>query len=175
MDEGKRLKSHGTGLEPWHFKCRGENVVIEHGALVFHSENIELGHGIYIGHQAIIKAYYKNTLKIGSGTWIGQQVFIHSAGGIEIGENVGIGPGVKILTSKHKLTKNQIPIMNEELEFAAVIIEDGCDIGVNATILPGVRIGRGSQVAAGAVVTKSCEPYSVIGGVPAIKLKSRIE
>ena len=54
-----------------------------------------------------------------------------------------------------------------------VVIEDGCWIGANVTILKGVTIGRGSVVAAGAVVTKSCEPYSIIGGIPAKLLKMR--
>lgn len=52
-----------------------------------------------------------------------------------------------------------------------VIIESNVWIGCNVTILKGVTIGRGSIVAAGAVVTKSCSPYSVIGGVPAIFIK----
>ena len=54
-----------------------------------------------------------------------------------------------------------------------MVIEDGCWIGANVTILKGVTIGRGSIVAAGAVVNKSCEPYSVIGGIPAKLLKMR--
>jgi acetyltransferase-like isoleucine patch superfamily enzyme len=54
-----------------------------------------------------------------------------------------------------------------------VIIGDGCWIGANVTILKGVTIGAGSVVAAGAVVTKSCAPYSIIGGVPAKLIKMR--
>lgn len=53
------------------------------------------------------------------------------------------------------------------------MIEDDCWIGANVTILKGVTIGRGSVVAAGAVVTKSCEPYSIVGGVPAHLIKMR--
>lgn len=54
-----------------------------------------------------------------------------------------------------------------------VIIESDVWIGCNVTILKGVTIGKGSVVAAGAVVTKSCPPYSVIGGVPAKVIKKR--
>ena len=57
---------------------------------------------------------------------------------------------------------------------ATVVIEDDIWIGANVTILKGVTIVRGSVVAAGAVVTKSCPPYSIIGGVPAKVLKMRI-
>ena len=56
---------------------------------------------------------------------------------------------------------------------APVVIEDDVWVGANVTILCGVTIGRGSVIAAGAVVTKSCAPYSIIGGVPAKILKMR--
>ena len=54
-----------------------------------------------------------------------------------------------------------------------MVVEDGCWIGANVTILKGVTIGRGSVVAAGAVVTRSCPPYSIIGGVPARVIRQR--
>jgi acetyltransferase-like isoleucine patch superfamily enzyme len=104
---------------------------------------------------------------IGEGTWIGQQCFFHSAGGIEIGSHVGIGPGVKILTSSHTLDNIDSPILHNPVEFAPVRICDNSDIGVNAIILPGVTIGLGAQVGAGAVVTQSVEDYAVMAGVPA--------
>lgn len=161
------MKSHGTGLPPWEFAEKGEGVVFETSVLIFHPENIYIGDDVYVGHQSIIKAYYKNQLKIGAGTWIGQQCFIHSAGGILIQENVGIGPGVKILTSKHQILDHGKAIMHQELEFAPVEIGKGCDIGANAVILPGVRLGNFCQVGAGAVVTKSFPDNTIITGVPA--------
>ena len=56
---------------------------------------------------------------------------------------------------------------------APVVIEDDVWCGANVTILKGVTIGRGSVVAAGAIVTKSFPPYSIIGGVPAKLIKMR--
>lgn len=56
-----------------------------------------------------------------------------------------------------------------------VVIEDDVWVGANVTILKGVTIGHGSVVAAGAIVTKSCPPYSIIGGVPAKVLRKRFE
>jgi len=170
MDFTRRsfLKSHGTGLPPWDFREIGDGVIFETGVLCFHPENISLGNNIYFGHYSIIKAYYKNEMVIGSGTWVGQNAFLHSAGGLKIGKKVGIGPGVKILTSSHKLSEGiNLPILDRPLEFAAVEIDDGCDIGTNAVILPGVRLGKNVQVGAGAVVTKSYPNESVIKGVPA--------
>ena len=105
---------------------------------------------------------------IGSGTWIGQNAFLHSAGGLKIGEKVGIGPGVQILTSSHKLSEGiNLPILDRPLEFAEVEIGEGCDIGANAVILPGVKLGERVQVGAGAVVTKSFSDGAVVKGVPA--------
>jgi maltose O-acetyltransferase len=53
-----------------------------------------------------------------------------------------------------------------------VTIEDGCWIGANATVLPGVRIAGGTVIAAGAVVTRDCEPNSLYAGVPATRIKA---
>ena len=165
------MKSHGTGLAPWRFSHIGTKVVIENEVLIFHPENIYLDNNIYIGHQTILKAYYKNKLQIGSGTWIGQQVFIHAAGGVEIGKNVGIGPGVKILSSSHLLGNQKSPIMQNPIDFKPVTIGSGCDLGINSVILPGVTLGNNCQVGAGAVVTKNFPSQSIIAGVPAVSLE----
>jgi acetyltransferase-like isoleucine patch superfamily enzyme len=170
----KQYKSHGTGeFTRDEFASIGENVVIEAGVLVFHPESITLGSNIYIGHNAILKGYFKNALTIGDNTWIGQNCFLHSAGNIRIGRNVGIGPHVKILTSRHKEQGIDLAILFGDLEFAEVNIEDDCDIGIGSTILPGVSIGRGVQIGAGAVVTKSIPEFSVAFGVPAQVVRSR--
>lgn len=170
------IKSHGTGRATRkQFAHIGENVVIERGVLVFHPEHIHIGDNVYIGHNSILKGYYKNSMIIGNGTWIGQQCFFHSAGGITIGADVGIGPAVKIITSFHQGVPEGIPIMKSPLVFKPVIIEDGADIGVSSTILPGVTIGKGAQVGAGAVVTSDVDPYTIVAGVPARFMRNRIE
>lgn len=167
-------RSHGTGqFKPSDFRRLGSGVVFEAGVLVFHPENIELGDDVYVGHYAILKGYYKNSMVIGSGTWIGQQCFFHSAGGITIGANVGIGPGVKIITSFHAEEGRTRPILHSRIEFAPVAIGSGADIGVGAIILPGVTIGEGVQVGAGAVVAEDLPAYTVAAGVPARMLRMR--
>lgn len=170
----KKLKSHGSGrLKLSDFAEIGKNVIIERNALVFHPENIYIGDDVYIGHYAVLKGYYKNKMVIGSGTWIGQLCFFHSAGGLIIGNNVGIGPGVKIITSAHKGDIMEKPVLHSAIEFKKVIIEDDSDIGVGAIILPGVTIGKGAVIGAGSIVTKDVSPYTVVAGNPAKIIKRR--
>lgn len=169
-----RHRSHGDGtFRAEQLKRCGADCVFEAGVLVFHPESIELGANVYVGHHAILKGYYKNTMRIGDETWIGQQAFLHSAGGIEIGARVGIGPGVRIITSAHGEAGRDIPILSSPIELAPVVIEDGCDLGVGAIVLPGVRIGRGAQIGAGAVVTEDVPSYAIAMGVPAKVTRER--
>jgi acetyltransferase-like isoleucine patch superfamily enzyme len=167
-------RSHGSGeFRPEQFARLGHGVVFEAGVLVFHPETIEIGDHVYVGHQSILKGYHAGLMIIGDGTWIGPQCFFHSAGGITIGRDVGIGPGVKILTSTHRLDQVDLPILHSTVDFAPVVIEDGSDIGVGAIVLPGVRIGRGAQIGAGAVVSEAVPEYAVATGVPARVLRRR--
>lgn len=174
MSDRPARRSHGSGrFSLDQFASLGEGVVFEDGVLVFHPETITIGDRVYIGHQTILKGYYKNAMRIGSGTWIGQQCFFHSAAGITIGEDVGIGPGVKILTSQHAVDDRRRPIIQADVTMAAVTIEADCDIGVGAIVLPGVTIGRGAQVGAGAVVTSDVPAYAIVAGVPARVIRMR--
>ncbi|KAK8071213.1 hypothetical protein PG997_011416 [Apiospora hydei] len=101
-------------------------------------------------------------------------VSIHDYAPVFIGDRVLIGPDACICPITHAPD----PDVRREASgtsFARPIrIEDDCWIGARALILPGVRVGRGSTVAAGAVVTKDVEPYSLVGGVPA-KLIRRLD
>ena len=114
-------------------------------------------------------------MRIGSGTWIGQNCFFHSAGSIQIGRCVGIGPHVKILTSAHDDRGQDVPVMHNRLLSKAVQIGDGADIGVGSILLPGVSIGEGAIIGAGSVVTKSLPPNTVYAGIPAKFLRMRHE
>lgn len=98
---------------------------------------------------------------------------IHDDAPVWIGKNVRIAMDVCISTGTHQINAYE----REETggSFALPIrIEDHCWIGARATILPGVTIGEGSMVAAGAVVTKDVDPYCVVGGVPA-RVLERLE
>ncbi len=178
MEFKKRIKpyaSHGDGrLDIAKFRKLGDNVVFEQGVMAFHPENIEIGDNVYVGHGAFLKGYFNNTMTIGSDSWIGQGAFLHAGGGIRIGSYVGIGPFVKIITLQHVVDGDvSRPVITREQTYAPVVIEDDCDIGAGAVILPGVTIGRGSVIGAGSVVTKDVEPFSVVAGVPARLLRKR--
>jgi acetyltransferase-like isoleucine patch superfamily enzyme len=162
-------RSHGSGaFTPSQLARCGAGVVFEAGVLVFHPEHVEIGDGVYVGHGAILKGYFRNRLVIGARSWIGQQCFLHAAGGITIGERVGVGPAVKILTSTHDLPADaDAPIMDGPLRLAPVVLADGCDVGVGAILLPGVTVGRGAQIGAGAVVTRDVPAGAIVAGVPA--------
>lgn len=98
---------------------------------------------------------------------------------LTIGKKVIFGPKPTIITGDHRIDiigKYIMDVTDSEKRpehDAPVIIEDDVWCGANVTILKGVTIGRGSVIAAGAVVTRSFPPYSIIGGVPAKLLKMR--
>lgn len=131
-----------------------------------HAETFELGEGVVIGEQVVIQGRFDGTCIIGDKVWIGAQAFI-DARDVVIGDNVGWGPGAKLLGSKHSGEPIHEPIIATDLIIARTVVEDDADIGVNAVILPGVIIGRGSIVGAGAVVTHDVPPFAKVAGAPA--------
>jgi acetyltransferase-like isoleucine patch superfamily enzyme len=69
--------------------------------------------------------------------------------------------------------RTDLPIIEQPEPRQGVVIEDDCWLGAGVIVIDGVRIGRGSVVAAGAVVTRDVEPYSIMAGVPARRISSR--
>ena len=117
-------------------------------------------------------------LSIGDGSSIPKgSTFYCTEAPLTIGRKVIFGPRPTIITGDHRTDVIGKFIMDSHDKLpendAPVVIEDDVWTGANVTILKGVTIGRGSVIAAGAVVTKSCPPYSIIGGVPAKVLKYR--
>lgn len=100
--------------------------------------------------------------RIGARTWINRDTCLDLRGGLEIGPDVSISPYVTILTAQHDMNHPRFKYVSKR-----VVIEDHVWIGAKATIMPGVTVGRGAVVAAGAVVTRDVEPLTVVGGVPA--------
>jgi acetyltransferase-like isoleucine patch superfamily enzyme len=104
-------------------------------------------------------------LSIGSDCFINIGCVLDLTAPITIGDRVSIGHQVLILTSTHQdagPTRRAGPVVSE-----AVRVGDGAWIAARAVLLPGVDVGEGAIVCAGAVVTRSVEPHTMVGGVPA--------
>jgi acetyltransferase-like isoleucine patch superfamily enzyme len=144
----------------------GHGVAVGVNVGIRHPETFELGDGVFIGEQAIIQGRFDGRCVIGAGTWIGPQSYF-DARDLEIGGHVGWGPGAKVLGSMHTGEPVEEPIIRTPLTIAPVRVGDWADIGVNATLLPGVTLGQGSIVGAGAVVTRDVPPFAKVAGVPA--------
>lgn len=113
-------------------------------------------------------------ISLGARSGIGIDADLH--GTITIGDDVMMGPRVTIHSRNHRTDDVTRPMNTQGFEEdEPVVIGDDVWIGSNVTILPGVHVGSGSILAAGAVVTKDVPPYSVAGGVPAKVLRSRLD
>jgi len=152
----------------------GHGVRIGRGAIATHPETFEIGDGVFIGEHAFIQGRFDGRCVIGNHTWIGPQSYF-DARDLVIEEYVGWGPGAKALGSMHTGLPIDVPIIGTDLEIKPVRICAWADIGVNAVVLPGVTVGRGAIVGAGAVVTRDVEPFSIVAGVPAKFMRRRDE
>ncbi|HEV2028865.1 MAG TPA: acyltransferase [Candidatus Dormibacteraeota bacterium] len=100
--------------------------------------------------------------RIGARSVINRGCCIDVRTGLTIGADVSISPEVAILTTQHDLNDAEFALQGQR-----VVIEDHVWIGMRAMVLPGVTIGRGAVIAAGAVVTKDVAPLDIVAGVPA--------
>ncbi|MBW4646952.1 MAG: acyltransferase [Goleter apudmare HA4340-LM2] len=150
----------------------GNGININSGIGFKHLETFEIGNQVFIGSQSYLQGRFDGRFVIGNHVWIGPQSYF-DARDLIIEDYVGWGPGAKVLGSSHTGTPIDIPIIQTDLEIKPVKVEAGADIGMNAVILPGITIGKGSIVGAGAVVTKDVPPFAIVAGVPAQFLRWR--
>ncbi len=155
-------------------KKSGHGLQVAPGVVLKHPETLEFGDAVFIGAQAMIQGRYDGTCKIGDHVWIGPQAYF-DARSLVLEDYVGWGPGAKLLGSAHTGEPVDAPIITTALVIKPVVVGFGADIGMNASILPGVRIGPHAIVGAGAVVTQDVPEYAVVAGVPAKVLRSRRE
>lgn len=117
-------------------------------------------------------ASFGKYVSLGDNSGIGVNALISND--VTIGKNVMMGPECMIFTSNHVFEDRNIPMCQQGFtKPRPVIIEDDVWIGARVTILPGVRIGKGSVIGAGSVVTKDVSSYTIVGGNPAHVLKRR--
>lgn len=107
-------------------------------------------------------------LRIGHNLEIGNDNFIQALGGVKIGNNVSLAPGVKIWSTNHNVKDKNMLIQDQGLSESEITIGNDVFIGANSIILPGVNLPDGVVVTAGSVVgVKAYKPYSIISGNPA--------
>lgn len=135
-------------------------------------KNVRIGFGC--DFKPAKNIYVGNNCQIGA-----RSLFWSTRAKIILKDYVLMGPGVTIITGDHRtdiVGKHIIEVSDDEKlpeHDGDVVIESGTWIGANVTILKDVIIGEGAVVAAGAVVTKNVEPYTIVAGVPAKKIKNR--
>ena len=134
--------------------------------LYHHYFQLQIGDNTVIYNSCQIRDPHK--IIIGNNSSIGDRCILDGRSGLTIGNSVNISTGAWIWTLQHDPQD-----ANFAPKGAPVIIEDYAWISSRTTILPGVTIGKGAVVAAGAVVTKSVPPYAIVGGVPARKIGDR--
>jgi maltose O-acetyltransferase len=152
----------GSGL-PWSFGakslrgmlCRrifnscGRNINVEHGAYFASGRDIEIGDNSGLGLDCRV------------------------TGPLKIGKDVMMAPDVMIFTQNHETNRLDIPMRLQTAPKKPVIIGDDVWIGACVIILPGVTVGNGAILAAGAIVTKNVPDYAIVGGNPARIIKMR--
>lgn len=107
-------------------------------------------------------------ITIGDHTVVNAGCHLDGRGGLVIGDNVSISAGTWILTDEHDINDPRFPEI-----LAPVVIEDYVFVGSKAMILPGVTIGRGAVIGAGAVVTEDVPAFQIVGGIPARTIGER--
>lgn len=136
--------------------------------LLKHIYKMNLGKNVVIYNGFDIRDPYN--IDIGDGTIIGDKCILDGRKGIKLGENVNISTGVWIWTEQHDY---QSPYFKCNNKGQSVNIGDRAWISCRTIILPGVTVGEGAVVAAGSVVTKDVEQYTVVAGIPAKKIGER--
>lgn len=170
----------------------GQNVYLSAKVKIRHGESMEIGSDVHIGsyvqllsdgpiiHIGARTVLLRNTILTthGSPIVLGEDCSLNHFsiiyGGARIGSGVRIGAHVVIIPHNHVFKDPLVPIYKQGSTHQGVDIEDDVWIGAHVTVTDGVRIGRGSVIGAGAVVTKDIPPYSVAVGVPAKVIRSRL-
>lgn len=140
-----------------------------------HPNNITIGKNFGISPFCQIFAH-EGKISIGDNVSLNHHVSINAdcKGEIRIGNDVMMGPMTVMRASNHRFDATDVPMRLQGHEGGRIIIEDDVWIGASVVVLPNVRIGRGSIIGAGAVVTKDIPPYSIAVGNPAKIIRSRI-
>jgi acetyltransferase-like isoleucine patch superfamily enzyme len=188
------------GLKVLFLLRKPKGMMLGKGVSFFNSSKIKWGKFLRLGNQVYVSALSKNGIHfgdnvsigafsrvivctslndigdkivIGSNVGIGEFAYLGGAGGLKIGDECIVGQYLSCHPENHNYEKTSIAIRHQGVSRKGIDIGKNCWIGSKVTILDGVKIGAGSIIAAGSIVTKSFNEKSIIGGVPAKLLKTR--
>lgn len=157
---GNRIKAIYWEFVAFKLHCIGHVPLHHFRRMSYRLVGMKIGQGSSI-HTGL-RLYYPPNIQIGEDTIVGEFAVLDGRDKLIIGNHVDIASEVMIYNAHHDIQdENFAPVQKP------VIVEDYVFIGPRAIILPGVTIGKGAVVAAGAVVTKDVAPFSIVGGVPA--------
>jgi len=153
----------------------GRRVRIDAGAVIETRQSggrVSLGDDCWI-HTGAMLLGYGGAIVLGDRCSVNPYSVLYGHGGLEIGNDVLIASHCVFIPGNHRFDLCDVPIRQQGLTALGIVVEDDVWFGTGVRVLDGCRVGTGSVVAAGAVVTKDIPPYVVAGGVPARVLRAR--
>jgi len=179
-----KLSTYLYKVKSWFVKserAKDQAITIGRGCNIARSAVVEIrgGGSIVIGENTEILdgamlLTHGGKIQIGDNCSVNVYSVIYGHGGVKIGNNVLIAGGNMIIPNNHNFISRDKTIIEQGATAKGIVIEDDVWIGHGCTILDGIVLAKGTVVAAGSVVNKSTEPYSVVAGVPARIIKYRI-
>lgn len=179
------MNHEATGWPPYRTALAGVDRVGSRfragdGVSVFRTGNVHPDAGIFIADDVMLFDGVRlllgdadTRLSIAAGVVVNVGAYLSGEGGLEIHEQVLIGPHAKLLSAGHEIHRGDEVVARNPIIGAPIVIERGAWIGAGAIVLPGVRIGVGAVVGAGSVVTRDVAPMTVVAGSPARVLHRR--
>lgn len=130
--------------------------------------------GIRLGRRCYINPgvrFHRTNIRFGNRCIVGKDCLFDSSGQIEIGDRVSMAARCVVHSATHQIAKNVLRMDLVQTDLLHTRIERGCWLGVGAVVLPGVTVGEGCVLAAGAVVRRNCAPNGLYAGVPASRVR----
>lgn len=172
MDGAAAIEPHVRLRFASHIRL-GRGSYLDEGVYIHACPNgVEIGPGTLVMHGAVLHVYNFRGLphagiRIGRDGLIGEYTVIRGQGGVTIGDRVYTSPHTQLIAVDHIFDDPSRPFVEQGITAEGIIVEDDVWLGSAVVVTDGVRVGRGSVVAAGAVVTRDVPPHTVVGGVPA--------